>query len=59
MKCSYCGGNVREGSGIILVKNDGKVFNFCSSKCEKSFIMNRDPRNKKWTRTSRKERGKE
>lgn len=59
MKCSYCGGNVGEGNAILFVKNDGKVFTFCSSKCEKSFRMKRDPRGKKWTSTSRKLRGKE
>ncbi|UCG95057.1 MAG: 50S ribosomal protein L24e [archaeon] len=59
MKCSYCGGNVEEGHAILFVKNDGKVLSFCSSKCERSLKMKRDPRKKKWTRTSRKLRGKD
>ncbi|MCK4635153.1 MAG: ribosomal protein L24e family protein [Candidatus Aenigmarchaeota archaeon] len=59
MKCSYCGENTKEGRVILFVKKDGKVFSFCSSKCEKSFKMKRNPRKKKWTRTSRKLRGKE
>jgi len=59
MKCSYCGENIAEGKGLIFVKKDGKVLNFCSSKCERSFFKKRDPRKRKWTRTSRKLRGKE
>ena len=43
----------------IQLKKDGKVLYFCSPKCEKSFKMKRDPRKRKWTRTSRKLRGKE
>ena len=48
-----------EGHAILFVKKDGTVYSFCSSKCEKSFRMKRDPRKKKWTTTSRKLRGKE
>ncbi len=59
MRCSYCGENVNEGHAILFVKKDGTVHSFCSSKCEKSFRMKRDPRKKQWTRTSRKARGKE
>ncbi len=59
MKCSYCGGEIKEGRAILFVKKDGTVYSFCSSKCEKSFKMKRDPRKRKWTTVSRKLRGKE
>lgn len=37
------------GTGVILVKNDGKILRFDSRKCEKSMVsFGRDPRNIKW-----------
>jgi large subunit ribosomal protein L24e len=34
----------------MLVKNDGSVFWFCSSKCRKNMlVLKRDPRRLKWT----------
>ena len=35
----------------MLVKNDGTVFWFCSSKCKKNMlVLKRDPRRLKWTK---------
>jgi large subunit ribosomal protein L24e len=50
IKCSFCGSTIGFGTGLMYVKNDGVVMNFCSSKCRKSMIkLHRDPRKLKWT----------
>ncbi len=55
MKCSFCGNEIEKGTGKMFVKNDGKLFYFCSSKCEKNlFKLNRTPRNMKWTEEAAK-----
>ena len=49
--CSFCDRPVAKGSGTMLVKNDGTVFWFCSSKCKKNMLeLKRDPRKLKWTK---------
>ncbi len=54
MKCSFCGREIRPGTGKMYVRNDGRVFYFCSSKCEKNMIkLGRIPRKVKWV-TKRK-----
>ncbi len=40
-KCTYCGKNVKKGSGVMFVTNKGKILYFCSSKCKKYYKMNR------------------
>ncbi|MCD6477382.1 MAG: 50S ribosomal protein L24e [Candidatus Aenigmarchaeota archaeon] len=59
MKCSYCGKEIPEGRARLFVKNDGTILSFCSLKCEKNYMKKRDPRKRKWTKVSRKLRGKE
>jgi large subunit ribosomal protein L24e len=54
VKCSFCGNPVPVGRGTMFVKNDGRVFYFCSSKCDRNFIMGRDARKKKWTKAFEK-----
>jgi len=50
MKCTFCGKTIPEGTGKIYVKKDGKVFNFCSLKCEKNQLkLKRKSVNVKWT----------
>ena len=50
MKCTFCGKVIPKGTGKIYVKKDGKIFNFCSSKCEKNMIqLKRKPVQTKWT----------
>lgn len=34
--CSFCGTEITPGTGIMYVRNDAKIFNFCSSKCRKN-----------------------
>jgi large subunit ribosomal protein L24e len=52
VKCSFCGDNVPEGKGKVFVKNDGRVFNFCGSKCQKNFRMKRAGKSVRWTKTA-------
>ncbi|MCD6092411.1 MAG: 50S ribosomal protein L24e [Candidatus Aenigmarchaeota archaeon] len=49
-KCSFCNNKIRPGTGKIFVKSTGKVFWFCSSKCEKNFMLGRDPKKVKWVK---------
>jgi large subunit ribosomal protein L24e len=57
MRCSFCGTNIVPGTGKIYVKKSGKLFYFCSSKCEKNLLkLDRKPRDQKWTREGRKAR---
>lgn len=49
VKCSFCGADVKAGSGKMFVKSSGIVFNFCGSKCQKNWSMGRDGKHVKWT----------
>jgi len=50
MECSFCGKEIERGTGMKYVKNDGKIFYFCSRKCEKNMIiLKRKPIRTKWT----------
>ena len=57
MKCSFCGGQVPEGRGKVYVKNDGRVFGFCNSKCQKNWRMKRQGKDVAWTETAHKLKG--
>ena len=49
MKCSFCNENIEQGTGKMFVKDDGKIFYFCSSKCEKNmFKLGREPKHVDW-----------
>jgi len=54
MKCSYCGKNTVAGTGKMFVKGDGTIFYFDTSKCEKSFMMGREAKKRKWSRAAKK-----
>lgn len=50
-KCSFCGKEIKLGTGIIYVKNDGTTKNYCSNKCKVNDLkLKRDPRKLKWAR---------
>ena len=48
MNCSFCGKNIEKGRGKMFVKADGTIFYFCSSKCEKNFMLGRDKKKIRW-----------
>jgi len=51
MKCTFCGTDIPKGTGEMYVKKDGKMFYFCSNKCEKNtFKLKRKARTTKWTK---------
>ncbi|MCX6815989.1 MAG: 50S ribosomal protein L24e [Candidatus Aenigmarchaeota archaeon] len=48
-KCSFCSKQIEQGTGMTVIKNDGKLLHFDSKKCQKSMLkLHRDPRNIKW-----------
>jgi large subunit ribosomal protein L24e len=49
-KCSFCAEKIEDGTGKAVVLKTGKMFWFCSSKCERSHKMGRDPRKVKWVK---------
>jgi len=59
MNCSFCGKEMKKGTGLLYVKKDGTTFRFCSSKCEKNLLkLKRNPRNIKWTKEHHKQKKK-
>lgn len=49
-KCTFCGHDIEPASGIIYVRKDGAVLNFCSKKCKVNMVqLKRASRNIKWT----------
>lgn len=39
MICSYCGETIEKGTGKLYARKTGKVFYFCTRKCEKTMIV--------------------
>lgn len=49
-RCSFCGKEIKPGTGIMYVLNNGTIYWFCSKKCRRSMLdFKRDPRKYKWT----------
>lgn len=50
VNCSFCGAEIKKGTGKMFVKDNGTVLYFCKSKCEKNMLkLGRDARKFKWT----------
>ena len=53
-KCTFCGKEQSYFKGINLIKNDGSIDYFCSSKCRRNYLnLKRDKRKVKWTEAFR------
>ncbi len=45
---------MQRGTGKMSVKNDGRIYYFCSSKCEKNLMkLSRTARRTRWTEEAR------
>ena len=52
VRCDFCGTVLEKGTGKRYVKKDGKVLDFCPTKCEKNmFKLKRKPSAQRWTKT--------
>jgi large subunit ribosomal protein L24e len=47
--CHFSGAKILPSRGKKYVRVDGKSFNFLNGKCERSFMMRRNPRKTSWT----------
>lgn len=48
-KCTFCGHELKPGTGKMYIKKDGKVLYFCSRTCEKHMItFGRKSSKQKW-----------
>ncbi|XP_059618817.1 large ribosomal subunit protein eL24 isoform X2 [Phlebotomus argentipes] len=47
--CAFSGYKIYPGHGKTMVKVDGKTFTFLDKKCERSYLMKRNPRKVTWT----------
>jgi len=58
-RCSFCGNNIRKGTGLMFVRTSGKIMYFCSSKCQKNMLkLGRKPLSTRWTLSYQKDKGK-
>ena len=49
-RCSFCGYDIAIGRGMMFVKKDGTILNFCTNKCRKAMLkFKKNPRKTRWT----------
>ncbi|MBT3865633.1 50S ribosomal protein L24e [Candidatus Woesearchaeota archaeon] len=49
-KCTFCGKDIEQGTGTLYIKDDAKMFNFCTLKCKKNHLnLKRNPVHTRWT----------
>ena len=48
-KCTFCGTQIEPGTGKMVVKKDGTIQYFCSTKCQNNSKLGRVPRRTEWT----------
>jgi large subunit ribosomal protein L24e len=53
-KCTTCKDNIYKGTGKMFVRNDGRIFNFCSSKCQKNWKLGRESKKLTWVTKTKK-----
>ena len=59
-QCVFCGKERPDYEGVHLIKNDGTISYYCSSKCRKNSIkLGRDKRKIRWTNAYRIVRSQE
>lgn len=57
VKCVFCGREEYAFKGLHLIKNDGSIAYFCSSKCRFNALkLGRDKRKVRWTSAFRHKR---
>lgn len=55
-KCSFCRKDIPIGRGVMYVRKDGSISNFCSKKCRKAqLVQKKNPRKTRWTAVYGKE----
>jgi len=55
VKCTFCKKEIEKGTGMMYVKNDGKIFYFCSRKCDKNLLkLKRKPAKIEWATKKKK-----
>jgi large subunit ribosomal protein L24e len=54
VKCAFCKQELPPIGALLYVKRNGDTMHFCSSKCQKSHFMGRNPRRKKWVQKQKK-----
>jgi large subunit ribosomal protein L24e len=53
-RCSFCNNELQKGTGLMLIKKDGKILYFDSKKCERNMLdLKRESKNMKWVRVKK------
>ncbi len=56
-RCSFCGNDLKKGTGEMFAKKEGTIYFFCSSKCKRNLLkLGRSPHKTGWTKIHEKEK---